>query len=263
MENSRAYLFYSALFVIVAVLLLGSLWKIWPIWFPPSQEMSAAALLDASKAIHTLILDGATTQTRGDFVKANAYYSKALSEAQRVNLKPEIIEGLTRKVGLQCETRQIMQVDDLARQAIENYSLIKGTPTCDGIVRSWMNYMADSFYGWGESTTSERMKEACMERYLTVKTASDDKFDPMVAVKYNMLLNNLGASGRYKEKLEWMPKANEYFRRDPSFRNDKDAQQIAIALTHMMMGDVSEGEALLPSWIKERQFQDVSANSNV
>jgi tetratricopeptide (TPR) repeat protein len=188
MENSRAYLFYSALFVIVAVLLLGSLWKIWPIWFPPSQEMSAAALLDASKAIHTLILDGATTQTRGDFVKANAHYSKALSEAQR---------------------------------------------------------------------------EARIERYLTVKTASDDKFDPMVAVKYNMLLNNLSASGRYKEKLEWMPKANEYFRRDPSFRNDKDAQQIAIALTHMMMGDVSEGEALLPSWIKERQFQDVSANSNV
>jgi tetratricopeptide (TPR) repeat protein len=217
----------------------------------------ALAVSPSDNGISILRSEALEADGNGEYGRAESLYQKALAAARQSGSKTKVTEFLSRIVQVRIENHKLLETDAFVQESIQLARAINNTTASDSTLSVWMNDMADAFYSKGEQTAREDIKEYCLKHYLDVKLGMEDRYDPQLLGKANLLLLRYQHSGRYSEALPYAEKLFSYKQRtksgDPQFMADAF---IGLAHEYLLIQDPTKAVRALNQGLQIKKSMD-------
>ena len=196
---------------------------------------SASAQASEKDPLKQLKLQARHAEDSSELDKAEALYLEALRLAEQQKSDSDTVEILSRVVRVKIDNHKMNQTDSLVRDAVRIVGGLNGKPGYDAEMSVWMDDMADAFYEIGEHTVKTQIKEYCLKRFVEIKLAAADHYDPKLASKCALLTTYLYHQGRYSEAIPIMEKLVQYQQRTNGGAKD------VVAFNYQVLADAYLG----------------------
>jgi tetratricopeptide (TPR) repeat protein len=201
----------------------------------------AFGVTPSDNGISILRAQALEAEGNAEYDRAESLYQKALTAARQSGSKTKVVEFLSRIVQVRIENDKLSHIDALVQEAIQIAQSLKNSAASDSTLSVWMNDMADAIYSKGEHTKRDDIKEHCMERYLDVKFAMVDVWDPQLMCKANLLTSHLTSEGKYLEAVPYVERTTAYLERtQPQEINRIGWQYFVLATNYSAANDAAK-----------------------